>query len=479
MSAVIEKERKLAKNTFWFAFGTLSSKVIAFLIVPFYTSILSQEEYGIADLITTTVSLLFPFFSLIITEAVFRFVLDKKGNDVFIFNFGLRIIFWGSIIVSFLSFFIFRLIPLVRDYWHLFILYYVISSICTLETEYIKGKEQVVVLSVVNIIQTLLFVGLNIVFLLFFKLKVSGYLLSFIISNFVSCIILFFGGKLKDIITFKHLESTSLRREMLSYSTPMIANSAMWWVTNFSDRYMVSFIISASANGLLSIAYKIPSMLSVAIGVFMSAWQLSVVDDFDNEKGKRFFIRVYKLYNEALLFISTILICSSKLLGRYLYSAGFFPAWRLSTLLIIGSLFHSLSGFLGTVFTTVKNTKMLFYSTASGAVINLILNYILIKYIGTVGAVIATVSSYFLTYLIRRISINKYLCVNVGSLKFLISYIMLVICSVLMYSDNNTLMTSAIIVGLLILIMNYGFVFYFFSGVRNSVASIMMSGKKE
>ena len=451
------KEKKLIKNTFWFAVGTLLSKVIMFLIVPFYTAILTTEEYGIADIISTSVSLAFPFFSLIITEAVMRFLLDKKGNEKDIFNFGFRIIFVGTIALVLISFPIFWFIPQIKDYWIYFILFYLFSSISTLESEFLKGQEKVKTLSIVNITYTIVFLGSNLLFLLTFKMAIKGYLLSFIVANLFSSILYFFAGKLYKYYSISKIEDNDLKKSMLKYSFPMIPNSAMWWITNSSDRYMVSFIISASATGILSIAYKIPSMLSIAIGVFMGAWQISVVDDFDNEKGKTFFKETYNKYNESLLIIAATLVVASKLLGKILYSADFFQAWKLSSILVIAFLFHSLAGFLGTVYTTVKKTRILFYSTLAGAVINLALNFLLINFWGVEGAVIATFASYFTTYLIRRLTIRKYIEIGKIRIRILLSYTSLFSCGILMYLDTciTIIIASALMVS--IYALNYRF----------------------
>ena len=54
----------LAKNTVLFTISSFGSKILVFLLVPLYTSILSTSDYGIADLITTTATLLIYVFTI-------------------------------------------------------------------------------------------------------------------------------------------------------------------------------------------------------------------------------------------------------------------------------------------------------------------------------------------------------------------------------------------------------------------------------
>ena len=50
--------RRLGSNIVLFAIGSFASKFMGYFLLPFYTSILSTEEYGIYDLVITTVNLI-------------------------------------------------------------------------------------------------------------------------------------------------------------------------------------------------------------------------------------------------------------------------------------------------------------------------------------------------------------------------------------------------------------------------------------
>ena len=408
MSNRASKEEKLLKNTIWYSLGTFSSKAAVFFLVPLYTSVLTTEEFSISDIISTLVSLVTPFFTLIISSAVFRFVLEKKEKAKEYFSFGLWIIVLSSFPLMIISYFAFLHIKVISDYWVYFCLIYITTALSTLELEFLKGLEKVKLVTITEFVKTLVFVFSNVLFLIYLHYRIEGYLFSFVLSNFIAILIYFFYGKVYSYITSLKTVECDTKKSMLRYSIPLIPNSAMWWITNFSDRYFVSALVSVSANGLLSISYKIPSIFGLFIDVFHGAWQLSVIDDFENEKGQAFFRDVYQKYIEFIVIISASLILFSKLLGTFLYSGAFFSAWKFSALLIVSSLFHSMAGFLGTVFTTVKKTNIIFISTALGAAINLVLNYLFISMWGVLGAVLATIVSCFVVYIIRRIKAQKY-----------------------------------------------------------------------
>ena len=73
MNTINEKYKKLGKNTLWMMVGNFASKLLSFFMVPLYTAYLSTADYGISDLMTTTISLLSPFLTLAASEGIIRF----------------------------------------------------------------------------------------------------------------------------------------------------------------------------------------------------------------------------------------------------------------------------------------------------------------------------------------------------------------------------------------------------------------------
>ena len=91
------KYNKLAKNTGVFFIANFGSKVLTFLLVRFYTELLSPSEYGIIDLLNTTASLAFPLVTLCVMEAVLRFSIDDIDNRGKILTNGLFVTVLGNL----------------------------------------------------------------------------------------------------------------------------------------------------------------------------------------------------------------------------------------------------------------------------------------------------------------------------------------------------------------------------------------------
>lgn len=85
----MNKYKKLGKNIALITIGNFASKILSFFLIPFYTAVLTTAEYGTADLMTTTINLVSPFFTLLISEAIMRFALEKEKDKSQVFMIGI------------------------------------------------------------------------------------------------------------------------------------------------------------------------------------------------------------------------------------------------------------------------------------------------------------------------------------------------------------------------------------------------------
>lgn len=71
------KNKILAKNTIILTIGQFIPKLIAIITLPILTKAFSTEDYGIYDLIISFASLLLPIMTLLVQQAVFRFMISE------------------------------------------------------------------------------------------------------------------------------------------------------------------------------------------------------------------------------------------------------------------------------------------------------------------------------------------------------------------------------------------------------------------
>ena len=394
--------KKLGKNILSLTIGNFASKLLSFLFVPFYTAVLSTSEYGTADLVSTTVTLLFPFFSLIICESMMRFALDNVEKKEKVYQIGMFVWLAGTVVFLCLSPLL-QVVDALKEHWLLVILYYISYSLNQNISYYTRGDERIVLYTFSGIIATAMTIILNLVFLLWFKIGIKGYLLSSIIASFISSAIMIIGGGYYKYKLYIKSIDKDLFKHMLCYSVPMIPNSASWWISNSSDKYILIAFAGVSVNGIYSVAYKIPTIITIITGIFATAWRISAVERFGSEESRRFYSDVYGMYVTLTICIASVLMVINKPLSSFLYSKDFYQAWRFVPVLLIAAVIHAYCDFFGTIYTSAMKTKMLFYSTVVGALTNIILNLVLIPHFSALGAAIATMLSYLAVWLVRMI----------------------------------------------------------------------------
>lgn len=456
----MEKKGKytyLAKNTILFTISSFGSKLLSFFLVPFYTTILSTEDYGTADLITTTASLLIFAFTLNIGDSVLRFTIERKNNREEILNFGVKVLLIGSSILV-LNILFCRNFSLFgwEDYCYLFLfLTFFTSAMNGIITNYLRAIDRIAAVAVSGIITTATIMGCNLLFLLVFRMGVIGYMLSNILGYVTSILYFVFLIRREIFIIFKSSCNNHTKVAMCRYSIPLIFNGIAWWMNSSIDKYFITAICGVGINGIYAVSQKIPSVLSMFNTIFGQAWNLSAIKEFDSEDKDGFFSNTYKIYNTGLVITCSILILINIPLAKLLFSNDFFSAWQYSSILLMSMLFSAMSSFLGSVFSAVKNSKIFAISTVIAAIVNMILNAVLIPWIGAVGAAIATLISFFSVWLIRLLCVRKYICMRISVFTDCIAYILLILQIIFEHFANHMYIGQIIVfIGVVLLYRN-------------------------
>ncbi|NMA84104.1 MAG: oligosaccharide flippase family protein [Epulopiscium sp.] len=424
----MKKYKYLFKNIGLLTISNFGSKILIFLLVPLYTSVLSTAEYGSYDIVHTTINLLIPILTLNISDSVIRFSIDKENNPQKVFSIGLSVVVkaWLAFLLVIIINNIFNIIPVLKTYSRYMVLLFLVISLYQLCSQFARGTDRIVDLSIAGIVNSFTMISFNILFLLYFKLGIAGFFMANILSSLIAVIYFIIRLKIyKYIIKIKN--SDTMIKDMKNYSRPLTLNSISWWVTNASDRYVVTWMCGIAVNGIYSVAYKIPSIMNVFQSIFLQAWQISAVKSFDNKDKEGFFSQIYNMYNFSMVIICSLMIILIKFIASIMFANNFYDAWVFVPILLISNVFGAMSGFIGGVFSAVKDTKIYSYSTTIGAIINIILNIILIKFYGAIGAAIATTVSYFVVWVIRIINARKYILLKLYIKRDLLVYFILVL----------------------------------------------------
>ena len=403
----VNKYKKLLSNTITFGIGTFSAKLLTFLLVPLYTRVLTTAEFNASDLIQQTGNLLMPLVSVGMASALIRFGLDKSYDKTSVFSTALMTSGCGFAIFLLLSPLI-LLVPDISEHIVLLVLFVIMSALRSLCSQFVRSLGYVKLFSYDGVQSTVLTIIFNVLFLVVFRMGVTGYILATVVSDFISAIFLFLMADLHWYVRFSKMDR-EVFRTMIRFSVPMIPTALFWWIINVSDRYAVTWMISSADAGIYAAAYKVPTIVSLVSSVFTEAWQMSAVMEKDSANRDQFFTKVFSALSSLLFLTSSALIVCSKLITKVLVGPSFYDSWRYIPILVVATSFSCFANFLNSVYMVERKSVLSLLTVMSGAVINVVLNVLLIPPMGVNGAALATFVSYLVVFIMRAITSRKYI----------------------------------------------------------------------
>lgn len=430
----MDKYKKLFSNTIIFAIGTFSSKALSFLLMPFVTRMMTTADYGSADLIQQTVNVLIPIVTLQVNSAALRFSLDKAKNKADVLTVGVR-----TTLLGFIAFLLFAYpISLIQindfklgEYIILVYVFVLVSGFRQLCQQFVRGSGKVKIYAVDGIIATATTLLFTFLFLSPLKMGVTGYILAIIASDACSIIFYIISAKLYKYVKPRLLEK-GIWGQMLKYCVPLIPTVILWWIINVSDRYMVTYFIGSSANGLYTAASKIPNFVILFSQIFIDAWQLSAVDEYGDKKKARFFSKVFFVYSGGVFSVASALILFCQLFTKILVAPSYYDSWKFVPILIIATTYSCIVNFLASVYMAEKKSLMALLTAMSGAVTNIVLNLLFIPKMGANGAAVATVCAFLVVFITRGINTRKYVKINFQMPTLILETAILIVQSALM-----------------------------------------------
>lgn len=424
-----DKYKRLFSNTAILGAGTFASKVLVFLLMPFYTSVLSTAEFGTADLIAQTANLLIPLAAVGICDGIFRFTLDTAEDEAQrkrIFSTGVVILTVGSLLLLGMVQ-VLRLFDTLSEYLLLIALYVIAANFHAAFANYLRAEGKTVLFAVQGILNTALTIALNVLFLVSFEMGATGYVLSVVVADFAMTVLLFFAAKLYRDFSVRSISRTTAK-ELLKFSVPYIPTTMLWLITSVSDRYIVAYYCGEGVNGLYAAAYKLPTLLSLVSGVFVEAWHFSTVRDASDDEKADFFGTVYFHFMSVMFMGGAFLVAGAKLFTGLLLADSYASSWEFVPVLVMATVFSTLVSFLGSVYFLKKKSTLSMLTAMVGALVNIILNFVMIPTHGAMGAAVATLISYLAVFAVRAYDTALYL-------KFPLHYGRLIVNSVLLLAQ--------------------------------------------
>ena len=435
---VLNKNINLAKNTAILSIGKICTQCVNYFMLPLYTAVLSQAEFGTADLIISYVSLLTPLVGLQFDQGLFRFIIDERDDLS-----KQRTVFSSVIFSNILQILLFEVIAcgfvwIVKiDYFNYILVAIPISILGSSFLQFLRGKGQNIHYAIISFLSATVQVLCNVSFLLLLDLKVDGLLLAMIIGNMVVIFYAVFVNKIYKYFSIYSIDMATIK-EVSRYSLPLLPNQFAWWIMNMSDRSIITVAMGAWANGVYSIANKFSSLFITFYNYFNMAWTETLsISKTDADINRYISTMVNKIF-DLLFFADGLLVLSMPVIFRLLINNSFSEAYWQIPILLFAVFLQAIQGLYGAIYVAFKDSRSIAVSASLAALINIIIDVVFVNYIGIFAASISTLVAFLFLTIFRYIDSSKYVNAKIDKAR-LIRAIILEIGILLVYYKNDTL----------------------------------------
>jgi O-antigen/teichoic acid export membrane protein len=424
------------KGLILYFFGNLSSKIITLLLLPLFTFYLSQEEYGLFDILNTIVMFFVPIVGVQLFEGILRFLLDtsnkKKQKEIITTSAYFLAVNLILLNIFFLGITSFVKIP--HSIW--VVLYFNFYFVNFYLQRVARGLQLQKQFALSGIFNTVTIAAASLILLVFFKFKTDGLLIAYFSGSLVSAFYLLYTTKI-----WRYIETISFSKKLLNqlviYSVPLLFDAVLWWTMNLSDRLILGHLSGTADVGIYSVANKFAAMLTFINHIFYLVWQEYAIIKSkgigNEEEFQNIFLQYLKIQFTGVLFLMPV----SKLAVELFIDPKFIASYLYIPPLLAGSMFSAFAAFYGLFYQIEKNTKGALYTSMLAGIINIVSNFVLIPIYGIWAAAGSTLISFLILWLIRIFILKNYISTKVLFTPRLLAAILLLIVGLGLYYSSG------------------------------------------
>lgn len=430
------------KDFFIYGFASIVGKVVAIFLIPVYTNVLTQEEYGAMALIVSCKGLIDLISNLNIHSGIscdyYEFESDRK-----------RLVSTGFYSISAISSLVFICvfafsgyltnnvlgIPNFKAAFILMALSIPAGSLMSYFSIMTRYKKKPFLFSIGVLIQLALQIAISIIGVVVYKKGIDSIFLGVLVGELFAVLYFAFLNKEYIGITF---EKKYLNRALL-FAIPTLPAILAGWADSSIGQIIVGRFISVEELSVYSLALQMASVFTLISTAFQNVWSPYLFenykkDSFISEASSLFSIFVILLLGVTIFFsIYSIEIVQLLSNIKYARASIYFP------LLCIPMSVYLLFPFATSGILVSRQTKYIGISYVMGSILNLISIFFLIRYIGIIAVPISLALSRIVSFYIMRKKSNSILKIECPtSLLILLSLVAIISSLMNFYSVDLT-----------------------------------------
>ncbi|MFV0364819.1 MAG: lipopolysaccharide biosynthesis protein [Suipraeoptans sp.] len=424
-------------------------KGLSIITSPIYTRLMTTSEYGEVTLFFSWYEILIIFTGFCLSKGVFNngMIEYKKNRDVFAWSMcTLSILISISVcsIILYFSKFVYNFMSLPFTlilYMSILLTFFEALSIWTVKQRFeYRYKASAIITLVIAVVSPICGI-LGVI--LFEERKVLARIVGArnVFLVFYIALFLYLAYKAKGKIKVEYWKFA------FRFNLPLIPHYLSLHILNHMDRIMISNIVGNSYAGIYSIAYNAASIVKIfwqSINASLMPWTYEKCSQnkFDElAKLTKVLIHGYGLLCIAFMLIAPEIM---RILAPESYHNGIYaiPA------IIAGVFFSALYYIFANVIYYYKKPKYVMLGSVCSAIVNVVLNILLIPRFGYLAAGYTTMISYILQVIIDYLAMKHILKKDIYDLRFIlrISGLIILTSFILSYSYESIAIRVALLI---------------------------------
>ena len=396
---MLDKLKTLLSHTLVYGVGNYGIKIIGFLLIPVYTRYLTTADYGVLALVSMYTQAMFVIMNLGQTVGIFRFYYDHdddKGRERVIAA-AIWIVFLFSVPLTLVPLAFSRQIAQVllddSTLWFLVLLgtgTVLAKVLLRMPFSLMRAREESRRYATWSLIRSATATLLALVLVVAFHRGAEGVIAAQFVAEFAMC--LFLTGA-----TFRMLRS-GFRwmdiKQQLAFGLPLVPAGVAAFALDLADRWFIRYYYSVEDVGVYSLAYRFGEILLFIMTAFQLSWGPFAYSHRRDPKAPQLFAQLTSYLIAIYLFLWLGLATFATDLIRIMAPEPYWSAAAFIPILGLGMLFDGIVPMINLGPAFAKRTILRTYTVITAAIINVILNFLLIPRYGPAGAAWATMIAF-------------------------------------------------------------------------------------
>jgi O-antigen/teichoic acid export membrane protein len=432
--SLLNQLKRLGADSLLYAFMNVGTKLIAFIMLPIYTHYFSKAEFGVLDIWDRVTSML-TFLVIFGTDSALSFYYFDTKDDKKRLEHVRNVMYFRLAVVAVLfipvALFGSQLSNLFFDNSAYASLLFLGMAVLLLDTLVVVvlmvmrfefATLKVVILTVLKMLMIAVF---SYVILRYFNRSPNGVLMGRTISGAIILGYLLITGRKYFVPKI----NWSSMKELLIYAAPLAPASVAFWVIASSSSFFIKHFGSLGDAGIYGAATRLATVITLLTSGVQMAWRPYSMSIKDKKDSPELFSKIFYVLLLVGVFgvmaVATVMPWVIKILGPEYYEAYKYVSF-VSAATFLNFFYMIIS--VGLFFK--KKTNIISYTFGIVALVNLILNFLLIPTFGVWGAVISYLLSYLSAITLIFKKSQQYYFVPVSYLKMSVEFLVMLLCTV-------------------------------------------------